>query len=957
MTKRGSSEARPFAIGDQVTVDGHRAGVVTNTVPEAEFELRVLHPDGFESSYRAASVRLRSGDARLESNWACFWCGSMQAHETGYPGGMSTVPACAAHAAEHSLAKLRSEVARPCPHTAVVQHGGAVVCIDCRDSVLAESQPARLDADGTARPLTEIVAVMPPCDDPTDTGRTVHAGQATHYVARPTEAAQHTCRASDRLVYDCPAPGCGNGPRQVRADAASIPRVTLYEDNEDYMTKARINHELVAEMAANPGAGHEPRRVPGAALLHELKTWPNAFDAIEAGTKHHEVRKNDRRFIQGDILHLREWDPSTEKYTGRGRIVRVSFVSYGGAWGLPEDICVMSIERVDAHGTAEAPTETATWVVTRRSSARYLGAHEWVRTAARAAHFITREAAELAATVARESNGDVEVVVGLRRNEAMPATCSDGTDPDEPADRGFVCEHEAEADELREKLAALDAVADNEASHEGDYLAAIDKLARALKEILDECHPLDDDPCPYCYYPYGYKVERSGKHPDRCPIVIADEALNGNGRERDRSADAESVEERCDRVGDRGVSGGRGEGPTRDGGTGAGRPERVDGVPDGRHVGVPGGARREGPHRDDVPRVGHPEGAQLSGDDGVLTDCPNAGRSGDAVPVDIVSAMTPAQKAAYAAAGAAILRRMRDEHDMKRAAGDRGRERASLRPSSAGSFVDDANQPRNSRPHVPAREGEETGTTPEAPNAGRSGIACTNCGATHNGEDDTPGVCCHVPEADSSCHAGDEQRIDKWYTSTSDATSCGAVDLARLVGILDIVRRETIKMCVAAIRQRAEYMRGDGYVHNVVFGVRNVALWLESEAGQKCLAAPFTRAADSSGHAATLDREEVKRAVNAFLGWHHGWCADCEPVSRREDVDHHEEGCGYWEAVQALAKLVGLTRWADHETVEQITDRRWYRRHRFGGKIEAAWPDADAADAALFTSAGPKEGV
>jgi hypothetical protein len=45
---------------------------------------------------------------------------------------------------------------------------------------------ARLDANGTAKPLTEIVAVMPPCDDPSDTGRTVHVGQATHYVARPT---------------------------------------------------------------------------------------------------------------------------------------------------------------------------------------------------------------------------------------------------------------------------------------------------------------------------------------------------------------------------------------------------------------------------------------------------------------------------------------------------------------------------------------------------------------------------------------------------------------------------------------------------------------------------------------------------------------------------------------------------------------------------------------------------
>jgi hypothetical protein len=81
--------------------------------------------------------------------------------------------------------------------------------------------------------------------------------------------------------------------------------------------------------------------------LHELKTWPDAFEAIERGAKHHEVRKNDRRFVTGDLLQLREWDPSTEAYTGRERTVRVSYVSYGGAWGLPDDICVMSIERRD----------------------------------------------------------------------------------------------------------------------------------------------------------------------------------------------------------------------------------------------------------------------------------------------------------------------------------------------------------------------------------------------------------------------------------------------------------------------------------------------------------------------------------------------------------------------------------------------------------------------------------
>lgn len=48
----------------------------------------------------------------------------------------------------------------------------------------ADATPARLDADGTARPLTEIAAVMPAATG--GEGATVHVGQAVGYVVRPT---------------------------------------------------------------------------------------------------------------------------------------------------------------------------------------------------------------------------------------------------------------------------------------------------------------------------------------------------------------------------------------------------------------------------------------------------------------------------------------------------------------------------------------------------------------------------------------------------------------------------------------------------------------------------------------------------------------------------------------------------------------------------------------------------
>lgn len=79
-------------------------------------------------------------------------------------------------------------------------------------------------------------------------------------------------------------------------------------------------------------------------MIHELKAWPVPFEAIIDGSKTHEIRVADRPYAVGDTLRLREWDPKTQVYTGREATVDISYISHGGEWELPRNVCVMSVK-------------------------------------------------------------------------------------------------------------------------------------------------------------------------------------------------------------------------------------------------------------------------------------------------------------------------------------------------------------------------------------------------------------------------------------------------------------------------------------------------------------------------------------------------------------------------------------------------------------------------------------
>ena len=107
--------------------------------------------------------------------------------------------------------------------------------------------------------------------------------------------------------------------------------------------------------------------------VHELKCWSVQFRAIIDRRKTHETRFTDERdFEVGDVLTLREFEPDIAdgsdgdqdaiddwmrrgkpgKYTGAAAEVGVTYVAKG-VFGLPSDLCVMSIGLIEWHGTPE----------------------------------------------------------------------------------------------------------------------------------------------------------------------------------------------------------------------------------------------------------------------------------------------------------------------------------------------------------------------------------------------------------------------------------------------------------------------------------------------------------------------------------------------------------------------------------------------------------------------------
>ena len=63
--------------------------------------------------------------------------------------------------------------------------------------------------------------------------------------------------------------------------------------------------------------------------VHELKIEPQHFQPVMENLKMAELRNNDREFVAGDTLVLREWNG---KYTGRTTVRNVVHVADVGSY-------------------------------------------------------------------------------------------------------------------------------------------------------------------------------------------------------------------------------------------------------------------------------------------------------------------------------------------------------------------------------------------------------------------------------------------------------------------------------------------------------------------------------------------------------------------------------------------------------------------------------------------------
>lgn len=123
--------------------------------------------------------------------------------------------------------------------------------------------------------------------------------------------------------------------------------VALYmPDMGDDWTVVKSYRTFSPDLPSPPVSGKvwPEKRLPEGWWVHELKTWPDAFDAMHDGRKLFEFRKHDRDYRVGDQILSRRFDPDVKDYTGEVDKFEITFMLVAGQYGVPDGFCVMGVK-------------------------------------------------------------------------------------------------------------------------------------------------------------------------------------------------------------------------------------------------------------------------------------------------------------------------------------------------------------------------------------------------------------------------------------------------------------------------------------------------------------------------------------------------------------------------------------------------------------------------------------
>ena len=75
-------------------------------------------------------------------------------------------------------------------------------------------------------------------------------------------------------------------------------------------------------------------------VRHELKILPEYFQAVQDGRKNFELRKDDRGYQVGDLVHLREYYEG--RYSGRDIVLKIRYILRDcPEYGLMDGYCII----------------------------------------------------------------------------------------------------------------------------------------------------------------------------------------------------------------------------------------------------------------------------------------------------------------------------------------------------------------------------------------------------------------------------------------------------------------------------------------------------------------------------------------------------------------------------------------------------------------------------------------